>query len=444
MLGAGRVVLQATPLGGHQTRLARLQGALLPPRSSSNGVGPYKEVDESSWRNAGFTQYLANTDDDWCSSWEMELSELERRQSQSHRKPSAVTANNPVWRAMLKEAARDAREEPLLSSFLYAALLSHDTFERSLAFVLANRLSDPTLLATELMSIFYEVLKENEAIVQAALSDIIAYRERDPACDKYSSALLYYKGYHAVQVHRIAHQLWLRGQTIMARALQSRISEVFAVDIHPAAVLGKGILLDHATGVVIGETARVGNNVSIMQNVTLGGTGKETGVRHPQVHDNVLIGACATVLGNIAINKGAQVAAGSLVLKDVAPRTMVAGSPAKVVGTVEGNPAQGMNQWLRRVDKHGDMCDDWEAGLRESETAKRPPPPAAPAAGSVALGSTGPAVGADPQPAPVAAGSHGGALPKKPPEPARKQAPAPWQPPARLIPEAIPDIDYYI
>lgn len=170
-----------------------------------------------------------------------------------------------------QETQHDANNEPLLSSFLYASILSHDTFERSLAFVLANRLADVTMLATELFEIFHSILKAEAKVREAAVADLIAVQERDPACITYSAALLYYKGYHALQAHRIAHTLWRRGQKVLALALQSRVSEVFAVDIHPAARVGKGVLLDHGTGVVIGETAVVGNNVSIMQNVTLGG-----------------------------------------------------------------------------------------------------------------------------------------------------------------------------
>jgi len=251
---------------------------------------------------------------------------------------------------MRVEAAADAADEPLLSSFLYASVLSHRTFGRALAFVLANRLADATLLATELMAVFEGVMREEPAIERAALSDVVAVRERDPACTGFASAFLHFKGYHAIQAHRVSHALWARGQRVMARALQSRCAEVFAVDIHPAARIGSGILLDHGTGVVIGETAVVGNHVSLVQNVSLGGTGKDAGDRHPRIGDNVLIGAGATVLGAIDVGKGAQVAAGSLVLKPVAPRTMVAGSPAAVVGVVHGNPAHRMQQWLQTLD----------------------------------------------------------------------------------------------
>lgn len=205
------------------------------------------------------------------------------------------------------------------------------------------------------------VLKSSETLCAAsAVLVLFTYYfipcVQDPACASYSQALLYFKGFHAIQCQRIAHCLWIAGRRVLATALQSRASEVFAVDIHPAAKIGKGVLLDHGTGVVIGETAEVGNNVSILQNVTLGGTGKEHGDRHPKVSDNVLIGASATILGNIRIGKGAQVAAGSLVLKPVPPRTMVAGSPAKEVGKISGNPALKMEQWTER--SIGDECED--------------------------------------------------------------------------------------
>ncbi|KAK9841630.1 hypothetical protein WJX74_009021 [Apatococcus lobatus] len=331
------------------------------------------------WQQSAFPTYLQNGTDDFCQAWEEALQAEERRQSQhAHhgvgKKASAVTRENPVWRAMRSETRKEAAKEPLLSSFLYASILSHDTFARSLAFVLANRLSDATMLATELFELFHTLLRDNEEVEQAALADVIAVRERDPACCMYSSALLFYKGYHALQTHRIAHTLWLRNQKVMARTLQSRVSEVCAIDIHPAARIGKGILLDHGTGVVIGETAVIGENVSIMQNVTLGGTGKAGGDRHPKIHNNVLIGASATVLGNIIVGKGAQVAAGSMVLKDVPPRTMVAGSPAKVVGCVQGNAAEQMQHCpsMASIDipagHDGPFCETWDSALQSQSS----------------------------------------------------------------------------
>ena len=258
---------------------------------------------------------------------------------------------DPVWDIICTLAKKDAASEPLLSSYMYMSVLSHDTLEQAVSFVLANRLADSTLLPTQLMEIFNSVLfaDDDEGVfVRAALrADIKAIRDRDPACASYVHALLYLKGFHALQAHRVQHALWNRGQTLLALTLQARISTVFAVDMHPAARLGKGILIDHGTGVVIGETAVVGDNVSILQGVTLGGTGKDVGDRHPKIGRNVLIGAHSTILGNIKIGKGAMIAAGSLVLKPVAPHVMVAGAPAREVGRAStAAPALDMKQEL--------------------------------------------------------------------------------------------------
>ncbi|CAH9094821.1 unnamed protein product [Cuscuta epithymum] len=242
---------------------------------------------------------------------------------------------DPIWDAVRQEAKSEAEKEPILSSYLYASILSHDCLERALGFVLANRLQNPTLLATQLMDIFCGVILHDRGMQRSIRMDIQAFKDRDPSCLSYCSALLYLKGYNTLQTHRVAHALWNQGRNVLALALQSRASEVFGVDIHPAAKMGEGILLDHATGVVIGETAVIGNRVSLMQGVTLGGTGKEIGDRHPKVGQGALIGAGATILGNIKVGEGAMIAAGSLVLKDVPPHSMVAGIPAKVIGYVE-------------------------------------------------------------------------------------------------------------
>ncbi|KAH7669393.1 serine O-acetyltransferase protein [Dioscorea alata] len=243
--------------------------------------------------------------------------------------------DDPIWDIIRAEAKSEAEKEPILSSFLYASVLSHDCLERALGFVLANRLQNPTLLATQLMDIFDDVVMNDRGIQHAIRLDLQAFKDRDPACGSYSWALLYLKGYHSLQSYRVSHALWNQGRKILALALQSRISEVFAVDIHPAARIGEGILLDHGTGLVIGETAVVGNKVSLMQGVTLGGTGKEVGDRHPKIGPGALIGAGATILGNITVGEGAMITAGSLVLKSVPPHSMSAGNPAKVVGYVE-------------------------------------------------------------------------------------------------------------
>lgn len=248
---------------------------------------------------------------------------------------SGSIVGDSIWDAVRLEAKSEAENEPILSSFLYASILSHDCLERALGFIIANRLQNNTLLETQLMDIFCDVLVQNRGIKRAIRMDLQAFKERDPSCLSYCSALLYLKGYHSLQTHRVAHALWNQGRKVLALALQSRVSEVFGVDIHPAAKIGEGILLDHGTGLVIGETAVIGDRVSLMQGVTLGGSGKETGDRHPKVGQGALIGASVTVLGNIKIGEGAMIASGSLVLKDVPEHSMAAGIPAKVIGYVE-------------------------------------------------------------------------------------------------------------
>jgi len=317
--------------------------------AAQNGEDP----SAAQFREKGFPRYLQRSsrqlskldDPAFCKEWAEAVRDrqqsfdeglYEGRSAASVSTPRETGAPSvsydPVWETIREEAQRDAGKEPLLSSYLYASIMSHHSFEGCLAFVLANLLEDTTMLATQLIEIFGSVLKTYPDIGVSARRDVMAHYERDPSCTSYCQALLYFKGYHAIQAHRISHALWEKGQKILALRLQSRISEVFTVDVHPGAVIGGGILLDHATGVVIGETAVIGEDVSIMQGVTLGGTGKVTGDRHPKVGPGVLIGAKATILGNIAVGEGALVAAGSLVLKPVPPHTMVAGSPAKHVG----------------------------------------------------------------------------------------------------------------
>lgn len=240
-----------------------------------------------------------------------------------------------VWAQIKAEARRDAESEPALASYLYSTILSHSSLERSLAFHLGNKLCSSTLLSTLLYDLFLNTFSSDHSLLAASVADLRAARVRDPACVSFSHCLLNYKGFLACQAHRVAHKLWSESRRPLALALHSRIADVFAVDIHPAAKIGKGILFDHATGVVIGETAVIGNNVSILHHVTLGGTGKACGDRHPKIGDGVLIGAGATILGNVKIGEGAKIGAGSVVLIDVPARTTAVGNPAKLVGGKE-------------------------------------------------------------------------------------------------------------
>ena len=238
---------------------------------------------------------------------------------------------DPLWDNIRAQTRLQAEKEPVLASFLYATILNHDTLEAALSFHLANKLDSPALPAMLIREVIEEALAGDASIGIAVRADLQAVNERDSACCSQATPFLYFKGFHALQAYRVAHWLWKQGRNPLALFLQNRISCVFAVDIHPAARIGKGIMFDHATGIVIGETAVVEDNVSIMQSVTLGGTGKEHGDRHPKVRSGVLISAGAKVLGNIEIGECAKVGAGSVVLKDVPPRTTVAGVPAKVV-----------------------------------------------------------------------------------------------------------------
>ncbi|GAB3383150.1 serine O-acetyltransferase [Spongiibacter taiwanensis] len=256
----------------------------------------------------------------------------------------AAANTDPVWERIRKETACEVKREPVLASFLHATILNHSGLETALSFHLAHALDSPAASALLVREVIEEAFASDPTIGAAMRADICAVQERDSACNSLSVPFLYFKGFHALQSYRVAHWLWQQQRTSLALYFQNRISCEFGVDIHPAARVGSGILMDHATGVVIGETAVVGNNVSLMQSVTLGGTGKEDGDRHPKVADGVLIGAGAKILGNIQIGEGAHVGAGSVVLKDVPPHTMVSGVPAKVVGRPDcDNPALSMN-----------------------------------------------------------------------------------------------------
>ncbi|KAK7386005.1 hypothetical protein VNO78_32038 [Psophocarpus tetragonolobus] len=237
-----------------------------------------------------------------------------------------------VWMRMQEEATLDVTVEPILSSYYNTSILSHRSLQTALANHLATKLSSSSLPSNTLCDLFVKVLETDEAIMDAVKNDLRAVKERDPACTSYVHCFLNFKGFLACQAHRVANKLWLQGRKVVAVMIQNRVSEVFAVDIHPGAKIGSGILLDHATGIVVGETAVIGNNVSILHSVTLGGTGKESGNRHPKIGDGVLIGAGTCILGNITVGDGAKIGAGSVVIKDVPPRTTVVGNPAHLVG----------------------------------------------------------------------------------------------------------------
>ncbi|KAI3755923.1 hypothetical protein L1987_55732 [Smallanthus sonchifolius] len=240
--------------------------------------------------------------------------------------------DDDVWLKMKDEARSDVDQEPILSSYYFTSILSHSSLESALANHISMKLSNSSLPSATLYDLFMGVLTEDQETVKAVKDDLKAVKERDPACISYVHCFLNFKGFLACQAHRIAHSLWLQDRKNLALLIQNRVSEVFAMDIHPGARIGSGIMLDHATGVVIGETAVIGNNVSILHNVTLGGTGKSGGDRHPKIGDGVLIGAGTCVLGNIRIGDGAKIGAGSVVLKDVPARTTAVGNPAKLVG----------------------------------------------------------------------------------------------------------------
>lgn len=244
-------------------------------------------------------------------------------------------ANGGIWAKLRIEAATAAGMEPTLASFLHATILNHESLDKALAYHLAQKLGSQDLNAMQLRDVFLSIYEANPNLVETALRDIEVVRERDPACLSYLQPFLYYKGFAALQSYRLAHQLWRDGRDFIALHLQSLMSELFQVDIHPAAKIGKGVFIDHATGIVIGETAVVGDNVSMLHDVTLGGTGKVGGDRHPKIGNGVLIGAGAKVLGNIKVGENARIAAGSLVLKEVRSGCTVAGIPAKTIGCVQ-------------------------------------------------------------------------------------------------------------
>jgi len=243
-----------------------------------------------------------------------------------------LAAVDPVWKQIRDEAAQALNDEPQLSGLIQASVRHHASLEAALAYRFALKLASGEMSGQLLREIADEAYASDPVIGEKARADIVAVHERDPACHRFMQPLLFFKGFQAIQAYRVAHWLWTMGRNDLAYFVQMRVSEQFGVDIHPGARMGRGIMVDHAHSIVIGETAVVGDNVSMLHSVTLGGTGKEDGVRHPNIGDGVLIGAGAKVLGNITIGNCSRIAAGSVVLRDVPKNKTVAGVPAKIVG----------------------------------------------------------------------------------------------------------------
>jgi serine O-acetyltransferase len=239
---------------------------------------------------------------------------------------------DPVWDQICHEARQATEDEPLMGGFLHACILHHKNLEKALSYRIAAKLASNEMSMVVVREIVEEAYAADPDLVHAARADLVAIYERDPACHRLLQPILYFKGYQAMQAYRVGHHLWMMGKRDLAYFIQMRVSEIFGVDIHPAARIGQGIMIDHAHSVVIGETAVVGDNVSMLHSVTLGGTGKEEEDRHPKIGDGVLIGAGAKVLGNIKVGKCSRIAAGSVVLEEVPPCKTVAGIPARIVG----------------------------------------------------------------------------------------------------------------
>ena len=254
---------------------------------------------------------------------------------------------DPIWRAVRDEALEAVSRDPLLSAFLYSTILNQETLEDAVIHRIAERLDHADVGADIIRQTFRSMIEQQPDWSTTVRADIQAYYDRDPACDRFLMPVLYFKGFHAIQTHRLAHWLWQQGRRDFALYLQSRSSAVFQTDINPAARIGKGVFLDHATGLVVGQTAVIEDDVSILHGVTLGGTGKTGGDRHPKIRYGVLIGAGAKILGNIEVGHCAKIAAGSVVLSPVPHNKTVAGVPARVVGESGcDRPSAQMDQFL--------------------------------------------------------------------------------------------------
>lgn len=264
---------------------------------------------------------------------------------------AAVTVD-PVWSTLRGEAEQLVQREPALAGLAYRYVLNHESLEYAVANRIADRLDSQALDGGVIANAFAEMASVQPEFRLVLRADLVAVHDRDPACTRFIEPVLYFKGFHALETHRLAHWLYGSGHLDLALYLQSRASEVFQVDIHPAVPVGRGIFIDHATGVVIGGTAVIEDDVSILQNVTLGGTGKERGDRHPKIRRGVLIGAGAKILGNIEIGHCSRVAAGSVVLHPVPPNTTVAGVPARVIGKAPcAEPARSMDHFVEESEQ---------------------------------------------------------------------------------------------
>ena len=260
---------------------------------------------------------------------------------------AAITTVDPIWSQVRNEAEAAVRDEPLLGGLVHSNILHHDTFEAALAYRIALKLSSGEMSEQLMREIADSAFADAPGLRDAVRADLVAVYERDPACHRLIQPILYFKGFQGIQAYRLGHWLWTTGRRDLAYFIQARVSEVFGIDIHPGAVIGKGLMIDHAHSIVIGETAVVGDNVSMLHSVTLGGTGKEDDDRHPKIGNGVLIGAGAKVLGNIRIGNCSRIAAGSVVLAEVPPCKTVAGVPAKIVGEAGcDQPAVTMNHLL--------------------------------------------------------------------------------------------------
>ena len=258
-----------------------------------------------------------------------------------------IQSIDPVWEQIQDEARQAVLDEPLVGGFVHACILHHKSLEKALSYRVAAKLASNEMSMVVVREIVEEAYAAEPALVAASRADLVAIFERDPACHRLLQPILYFKGYQAIQAYRIGHYLWTQGHKDLAYFFQMRVSEIFGVDIHPAAKIGRGIMIDHAHSIVIGETAVVGDNVSMLHSVTLGGTGKEEEDRHPKIGNGVLIGAGAKVLGNIRVGHCSRIAAGSVVLQDVPECKTVAGIPAKIVGEAGcDHPAVSMNHML--------------------------------------------------------------------------------------------------